>query len=360
LQPVGALAPLPVPLACGAAVCASNGTFAGQSEIAPTSVKKPPKKPLANRSKARSRAKPSERTDKYVPDSFGHKIVQEMPRFARGSQSILEFGAYLQDEFGKGFATGMIGDILSGLKNYVVQKLIHINALLIHLSHEPVVDPRSGSAEQFIVVPVLMEDEAPELGGLKVMLRVGRNFHVKDPLAFNRAFREMQGSLFTYPRKGVPHGIKGVTDVFDIVGLGLPVGCVTYTAQKWRGPPSTDPTKCNLSGDAFVLMEPAPHRVTDGLYLIKYEYTEGRAFGKKAPKSFKKAPKSWHACDGMDEVLAPRGACDGMDEVQTAGECGLDEREGMMLGEMSAPHTFHRDSLPLYLGSFEGQGMSTG
>jgi hypothetical protein len=35
----------------------------------------------------------------------------------------------------------------------------------------------------------------------------------------------------------------------------------------------------------------------------------------------------------------------------------LAPQEGMMLGEMSAPHTFHRDSLPLYLGSFEGQGM---
>jgi hypothetical protein len=174
---------------------------------------------------------------------------------------------YLVEEFGK-----LTGRHVA--RDHPALKLLLMEGLLRRLSEEPCKDPRIVRPVPVIVTPVFMEDEEAGMGHF---LRKGRRFYVNDPLAFNKAFRELQASHPFYPRTfkvPVPHGTKGMTQPLSAIGIGprhtSPWGVVM---EGLRGPVDTDPDTEVVLGK----WKKCKGGDRDGLYCTEYGHCYDRA-----------------------------------------------------------------------------------
>ena len=216
----------------------------------------------------------------FVSPQWVEKVVFEMPQYPQGSVECVVWKNILINEYGR-----------SGNDTpYRVCKVTHIEAFIRSLALLYIQDTRITDKTLKIVEFDLLSDEILGDGTtyVKRVLRKGRSFKVNDPVAFNCVFREIQRSHPTYPKKGNMHGTKGVTEIFDMIGLGPSEDAHAHKVylKKYRGDPTTDPDKIHPDSAYYKFkypgqsnMQPAAGllaRQTDGLYFKQYVYSDER------------------------------------------------------------------------------------
>lgn len=219
----------------------------------------------------------------FVQNKWVEDTVESVPHYTEESASCLFWKNILVNEYGRN------GKDSAGR----VSKVCHIEALLCILARKRCPDLRIMDNNVNVITIESLADETRSGGSTKIdrVIRPGRCIVVNDPLAFDLSFREMQRSHPTYPsnRNPAPHGTKGITEVFDMLGLGPPKDAHSHNVylHQHRGPASTDPDKihpdiaykkckypCMYKAHIAAGLLPRP---TDGLYFRRYVYSEERA-----------------------------------------------------------------------------------
>jgi hypothetical protein len=173
---------------------------------------------------------------------------------------------------------------------YRVSKVAHIEAVLRLLAVSYVQDKNIKDRTLKVIEIDTIADEAVEGGSVMIqrILRKGRNFKVHDTVAFNCVFRELQRSHNKYPKREGAHGTKGLSEMFDMLGLGPNTDARAHKVylKQFRGDERTDPDKIHPDIAYNKYMYPlAPHlhyrpakapRETDGMYYRNYYYSEVR------------------------------------------------------------------------------------
>jgi len=170
----------------------------------------------------------------FVSASWVTSFVKEKVAGAElGSSACEPFARMMTKEYGSLTAS-------SAPKERPLLKLLHIEDALLAMSQTACQDSRCTDLRRPILEPLLMRDEL-FFNQVLSILRPGRSFTVHDPLAFNLILREVQRAHITYPRqlgRFSAHGTKGITEMFDVVGLSP-----SYFEGLRRGPANTDPEK---------------------------------------------------------------------------------------------------------------------
>ena len=213
----------------------------------------------------------------FVNELYVRDAMLALPRGT--SNDYDKFHEYVQDEFGRLFYTGKIGNFATGLKDAVTKKLWHLEEGFQRLMMMPSQDARCLITGLTVIEPDRFADEIN--GDVKYFMRRGRAFTCHDPLTMNIFFRSLQHWHPTFPRPygdKRARGTKSMTDVMRLVGL-VPSSCAhAHNASRFRGPRSTDPDKHHPDGDRpgavngkYAGGKDVPGE-RDGLYFRRYEY----------------------------------------------------------------------------------------
>jgi hypothetical protein len=238
----------------------------------------------------------------FVENKWVEDIIQSLPLYPKNCDSCKTWEKILVDEY-----------MRDGTDNQSVScKIVHIEALLRIAAQTKCQDKRLEDLDLKIVDIDTLPDEVMTDGTITIsrILRPGRGFSVRDPLTFNLLFRQMQRTHPTYPsnKTHIQHGTKGITEMFDNLGLGPHKEAVAHRVylDKYRGFSSTDPDKIHpdiaykkikypLKIEAHIAAGLLP-RPTDGLYYRRYVFDQSRvvkASLRKKVKSVEYKPVVW-------------------------------------------------------------------
>jgi hypothetical protein len=234
----------------------------------------------------------------FVSNVWVENLIADMPKFT--ALDLKNFREFIEIEYKDMFDIfTKPGSSASGLTYNAVQKLICIDWLLSQLAKLPCQDSRIlGEAGNIISLSPVSGESEP--GRSTRALLCGRSIHVKDTVSSNFAFREMQRAGKSWPSGGLPHakGTKGITDAFDLVGLGPNSDAVAWKVRTGhhRGPEDTDPD------NPFTLKEGEEGKVreTDGLYFKEMVFSLDR-LGKAVLDTRQRTYKSGYS---IEEIKA--------------------------------------------------------